>query len=93
MLDISTAGAVEARVLARAERQTVGQLRALLSRAVLAVDPQAAALRSERAVAERQVTVRPLRDGMAELWALLPADSAVALYSRIDHLARRAPGR
>ena len=78
-------------MLPRAGRQTVGQLRASLSRAVLAVDPAAAEARHERAVAGREVRVRPLRDGMAELWALLPADSAVAVYSRVDRLARCAP--
>ena len=83
--------AVEARVLPRAPEQTTGQLRASLARAVLAVDPAAAEVRHERAVAERQVTVRPLPDGMAGLWALLPADGATALYARLDHLARQAP--
>jgi hypothetical protein len=78
-------------VLPRAGRQTVSQLRAALSRAVLSVDPQAAEARHERALEGRQVTVRPLRDGMAELWALLPADSAAAVYSRIDRLARCVP--
>ena len=88
ILDRSTALVVEARVLPRADRQTVGQVRASLSRAVLSVDPQAAEQRHARAQEGRQVTVRPLPDGMAELWALLPADSAVAVYSCIDRLAR-----
>jgi Domain of unknown function (DUF222) len=83
------AGAVEQRVLPRAGRQTVGQLRASLSRAVLAVDPAAAEVRHERAAAGREVTVRPLADGMAELWALLPADTAAAVYAAVDSYARR----
>jgi hypothetical protein len=90
-LDDALATAVEARVLSRAGQQTTGQLRASLSRAVLATDPAAAEVRHRRAVAERLVTVRPLADGMAGLWALLPADGAAALYARLDHLARRAP--
>jgi len=89
-LDDALATAVEERVLARAGQQTTGQLRASLSRAVLAADPAAAEIRHQRAVAGRQVTVRPLADGMAGLWALLPADGAAALYARIDGLARQA---
>jgi hypothetical protein len=92
-LDDATAQAVEERVLTRADRQTVGQLRASLARAVLAVDAAAAEERHQRAVAGRQVTVRPLPDGMAELWALLPADAAAAVYERIDRVARGAPAR
>ncbi len=91
VLDDPTAGAVEARVLLRAGRQTVGQLRASLARAVLAVDPGVAEARHQRAVAGREVTVRPLGEGMAELWAVLPADAAVAVYDRLDRLARRVP--
>ncbi len=89
-LDDAVATAAEARVLPRAGQQTTGQLRASLSRAVLAADPAAAEVRHQRAVAGRQVTVRPLADGMAGLWALLPADGAAALYARLDGLARRA---
>jgi Domain of unknown function (DUF222) len=89
-LDPVTAVAVTDRVLPRAGRQTVGQLRASLSRAVLAADPGAAERRHERAVAGRSVTLQPARDGMAELWALLPADAAVAVYGRLDTLARHA---
>ena len=81
-LDDALATAVEQRVLPRAGQQTTGQLRASLSRAVLAADPAAAEVRHQRAVAERLVTVRPLADGMAGLWALLPADGAAALYDR-----------
>ena len=83
-LDDAAAAGVEARVLPRAGGQTVGQLRASLARAVLAADPAAAEDRHARAVADRKVTLTPLPDGMAELWALLPADAAAAVYSAID---------
>lgn len=89
-LDDTLASAVQERVLPRAGQQTTGQLRASLSRAVLANDPAAAEIRHRQAVAGRLVTVRPLADGMAGLWALLPADGAAALYARLDRLARRA---
>jgi hypothetical protein len=91
VLDDRTAGAVEARVLPRAAGQTVGQLRASLSRAVLSVDPRGAEARHRRALAGREVTVRPRPDGMAELSALLPADSAAAVYARLDRDARGVP--
>jgi Domain of unknown function (DUF222) len=83
--------AVEQRVLPKAARQTVGQLRAALTRAVLAVDPHRAQLRHDQAVLERRVAVTALPDGMAELWALLPAPAASAVYTAIDRHARR-PG-
>jgi hypothetical protein len=89
-LDDTLATAVQERVLPSAGRQTTGQLRASLSRAVLAADPAAAEIRHQRAVADRLVTVRPLADGMAGLWALLPADGAAALHTRLDRLARGA---
>lgn len=89
VLDAPTATAVSERVLPRSGGQTVGQLRAALSRAVLTADPAAAEIRHERAVAGRAVTLQPARDGMAELWALLPADAAVAVYGRLDEMARR----
>jgi len=89
-LDDPLATAVQHRVLPGAAQQTTGQLRASLARAVLAADPAAAETRHQRAVADRQVTIRPLPDGMAGLWALLPADAATALYARLDRLARRA---
>ncbi|HVQ92965.1 MAG TPA: DUF222 domain-containing protein [Mycobacteriales bacterium] len=90
-LDDLAAASVEARVLPRAGRQTVGQLRASLARAVLSADPAAAEDRHARAVTDRKVTLTPLSDGMAELWALLPADAAAAVYSAIDIQARRSP--
>ncbi len=90
-LDDGLAAAVEARVLPAAGRRTVGQLRAVLATAVLSVDPAAADDRHTRAAAGRQVTVRPLADGMAGLWALLPADAAAAVYTHIDRIARAAP--
>ena len=88
-LPAEAASAVERRVLPRAATQTVSQLRASLSRAVLAVDPADAEMRHQRAMADRRVCITPQEDGMAELWALLPADGAAAVGSAVDALARR----
>ena len=90
-LDAQTAAAVEARVLARAAAQTVGQLRAALARAVLTVDPDGVEQRHRAARAERRVELGPERDGMAWLGALLPAHEAIACYTRLDTLARSMP--
>ena len=90
-LDDSTARAVEECVLPRAGAQTVGRLRASLSRAVFSVDPAGAEARHARAVAGRQVSIRPLSDGMAGLWALLPADHAAGVCAAVDAVARRGP--
>lgn len=90
-LDAPTAAAIEVAVLPAAAEQTVGQLRSKLSRAVLRAGPAAAAARHEKLVADRRVELRPLLDGMAELWALLPADAATAAYTAIDNAAHHGP--
>ena len=46
---------VEARILARAGQQTSGQLRAVLARAILAIDPAAAQRRREQAQKDPRV--------------------------------------
>jgi Domain of unknown function (DUF222) len=89
-LDDAVAAAVEARVLPRAADQTVGQLRASLSRAVASVDAAGAELRLERVLTCRRVTVTPSPDGTAELHALLSADGAAAVYAAVDAVARAA---
>jgi hypothetical protein len=87
-LDPPTAAAVAARVLPKAAEQTAGQLRAALARAVIAVDPEGASRRHEKARRGRRVGVDPDRDGMAWLRALLPAPDALASYEWLTRLAR-----
>src|SRR5207244_4506966 len=55
----------------------------------LAADPAAAEDRHQRAAADRRVVLTPAPDGMAELWALLPADGAATIQAALDRLARR----
>lgn len=88
-LAAEAASAVERRVLPRAADQTVSQLRASLARAVMAVDPADVEERHQRAAADRRVCITPVEDGMAELWALLPADGAAAVRTALDRIARR----
>jgi hypothetical protein len=80
--------AVQDRVLGRASEQTAGQLRAALARAVIAVDPAGAAERHKQARRDRRVAVNPELDGMASLWALLPAPDALSAYEWLTRLAR-----
>src|SRR4051812_3025708 len=90
VLDDQAASAAEARVLVRAADQTLGNLKRALSRAVLAADPTVATQKAERATGERTVLLTPHDDGMCELWALLPAPEAMALWSAISTLADHA---
>ena len=83
------ARAVESRILPAAERQTQGQLRAALARAVLAVDPQAATRCRE--TAQKDPCVRRWQEdaGTAALagYGLPPAD-VLAADQRLANRAR-----
>jgi hypothetical protein len=71
---------VEARILAQATKQTTGQLRTALARAVLAVDPEAAARRREEAQKDPRVCRWQEDAGTAALagYGLPPADVLAA---------------
>jgi hypothetical protein len=86
-LDTATTTKIEDRVLPRAGRQTVGQFRASVRRAVIVVDPRQAEQRHQDAVEHRQVVITPVDDGMAQLWALLPADGGLLVKTVLDSLA------
>ncbi len=87
-LDAHTAAAVEARVLPRAGEQTLAEFKASLTRAVHALDPRRIDEQHRQAMAERRVCVTPRDDGMAELWALLPAQGAAAVMAAVNALAQ-----
>ncbi len=76
ILSDADARAVEARILPLAGRQTLGRLRAAVSRAVLAVDPAAATRRREEAQKDPRVRRWPEDAGTAALagFGLPPAD-------------------
>ena len=82
------AALVEARVLPEAPSQTAAQLQAAIKRAIISVDPDGAEERHEAARKGRRVAVNPEDDGMASLWALLPAPDAIAAYEWLTRLAR-----
>ncbi|HEY3259372.1 MAG TPA: DUF222 domain-containing protein [Pseudonocardiaceae bacterium] len=81
---------VEAKVLDKASEQTAPQLRQALKRAVLRVDPNGAQARHQQRRKDRQIVVTPAEDGMADLWAHLPAPAAIAIYDTVNDCARRA---
>lgn len=89
-LDDEVSARVEQRVLPRAAGQTFAQFGQALRRAVLQEDLRGQQERHEAAVADRRVSRRAIEDGMAELWAVLPADRAAACWDRLDAVAHRS---
>jgi hypothetical protein len=81
----------EERVLKRAPEQTLRQLRDVVKRAQIRLDPASAERRTQRARGDRSVRVADAGDGMAWLTALLPAEQAAACMQRVDAAARMAP--
>jgi hypothetical protein len=72
---------------------TVRQLHGRVRRAVLALDPATAEQRHQRALAERRVEYRPEEDGMASLYALLPAPGGATHLHPADHRHQAASAR
>lgn len=88
---VPVALAVQDRVLDGAARRTPTQLARDVARALVEVDPDAAAERYAAARRGRRVDApRVLANGMAGVWAVLPAASAVRLDSALGSLARTA---
>jgi hypothetical protein len=80
---------VEREILPKVVNKTTGQLHRIVDRAVISADPEAAAARHESARQQRDVTVRPIEDGMALLTATLDIEEAAAAERVINGLARR----
>ncbi len=78
-------------VLPQAATRTPSQLAGDIDRALLTVAPQDAAIRLPRAIASRHVChPRRLPDGMAGLWAVLPAVDAARIDATLEAAARTA---
>ncbi|MGI8451739.1 MAG: DUF222 domain-containing protein [Streptosporangiaceae bacterium] len=87
-LDDELARRVEHRVLAKAEHQTTGQLRASLQRAVISVDPEAAERRRKEAERNARVELTGEPEGTASLFGrYLPAAQAAA-WARVSAIAK-----
>jgi hypothetical protein len=82
-------------VLPHAALLTTGQLRSRIRKLVIAVDPDGAQERYERAVADRAVVaVRDAATGTGSIHATsLPADRLAAAMKRLNRLARKAKAR
>ncbi|MQA06927.1 MAG: DUF222 domain-containing protein, partial [Pseudonocardiaceae bacterium] len=89
-LPVEKAREVETRILEKAPHLTVGRLRQRLRYHVAKVDPDGAAERRRQRQRERTVEYNPKDDGMASLYALLPAEHAQAAFHRICGLATTA---
>ncbi|SHK51395.1 protein of unknown function [Pseudonocardia thermophila] len=87
-LPVEVATRVQEIVLPKAPAQTIGQLRAAMQRAIIAVDPEGAEERHREAHAKRSVRMYPDADGMATLTASMSAPDAVACDERLTALAR-----
>ena len=89
--DLDVLAVVEAlvleRVLVPGRCVTRGQVAAVVDRAVASVDPALVIAQRERAVADRQLTVRPDADGMCSVWGALPAADGVTLDQRLRTMA------
>ncbi len=87
-------GEVERRLLASGigswtARRLRTRTKALVLQVEAELDPAATGRRGAAARAGRRVGVRPEPDGMASLWALLPAEQARAFTVGLDELTRR----
>ncbi|MFB9956670.1 HNH endonuclease signature motif containing protein [Cellulomonas denverensis] len=84
-VDLFTAEEVETTVLPGASERTAAQLSRDIDRALLRVDPDGGAMRRRRGRADRHVArPKPLGDGMAGIWAFLPAQDAARLDKALD---------
>ncbi|MEO6087500.1 MAG: DUF222 domain-containing protein, partial [Umezawaea sp.] len=81
---------VEERVLEKAAEQTGAQLRQRARRIVARVDPVGARERAAEAKAARCAGFVSEEDGMAKVYAVVPAEKAVAIALRVDKIARQS---
>ena len=88
VLPAELATEVERRVLPAAPGTSVAAFTRLVTRAVIDVDPPAAEAAHEYAYSTRRVRVDAEPDGMASVWALLPADGAAVVARGLRDLAR-----
>ncbi|MFD1213531.1 DUF222 domain-containing protein [Arthrobacter sp. GCM10027362] len=82
----------EAALLPDAMKMGLPPLRRKARRLAERLAPEPLAVRRARAAADRRVELTPESDGMAFLGALLPAETAHAVYSRITRAAKSLQG-
>jgi hypothetical protein len=86
-LDDTEARQLDQTIAAEATGETTVGVRRLVKKAVLAVNPAAAARRRARAAHQRRLELRPAPDGMAELYELQPAERALLIWNVSHALA------
>jgi hypothetical protein len=85
----AAARGVAEQALGFAEGRTTGQLRALIRRLCIQVDPESAVHRYEQSVCERQVVAELTEDSTADIRAFgLPPDRVAAIMSRLTTMAQ-----
>lgn len=89
--DPALARSIETQLIGRAPRQTTGQLRTALNRALLAADPAAAERRRQDEERHARIERGPEPGGVTALLAgrCLPVTDTVAAWNRIDAMARQ----
>jgi len=89
-LDPATAIELENAVLDQAPKLSNGRLQTALRKALILIDPRAAEIRSQSARGQRDVSLTPLDDGVAELRAVLAAADAMTIYNVLTATAQAA---
>ncbi len=92
-LSADEAAAVEAAVLDAATKQTVAQFIRTAKAAALAAAPELAAENYANAAQERAVRRYPRPNGMAAIFATMPAADAETVFLALDAQAQAAAGR
>ncbi|WP_342668930.1 HNH endonuclease signature motif containing protein [Amycolatopsis taiwanensis] len=80
---------VDERIAGRLAGKDSEKVRRIARDAVCAVDPDGYAERAKKHRKDRRVELVHAEEGMASLWAYLPAEIASAIYARVDGIARR----
>ncbi|WP_246127815.1 HNH endonuclease signature motif containing protein [Amycolatopsis rhizosphaerae] len=84
---------VDARVAGKITTRDATSVRRLVNRTVARVDPDGHARRCEERKRSRNVQLCHEDDGMATLYAYLPAEIAATIYTRVDRVARQLRSR
>jgi hypothetical protein len=85
------AQAIEDELLPEAIGQNPAQLRRAAAKAVQRADPAGAEKRHQKRRLDRCVEIVPATEGMAELYACLPAEDATRIKVRLDAYAKAQP--
>ncbi|WP_246127787.1 HNH endonuclease signature motif containing protein [Amycolatopsis rhizosphaerae] len=80
---------VDAQVAGKVTTRDATSVRRLVNRTVARVDPDGHARRCEERKRSRKVQLCHEDEGMATLYAYLPAEIATTIYTRVDRVARR----